>query len=85
MTHVKALIVDDHWAVIGTTNVDNRSFEHNDEVNLALLNRESNAQLLEDFERDLLSSREITLPVWRRRNILERLVGPGAWILERQQ
>jgi cardiolipin synthase len=85
MTHVKALIVDDHWAVIGTTNVDNRSFEHNDEVNLALLNRESNARLLEDFERDLLSSREITLPVWRRRNILERLVGPGAWILERQQ
>lgn len=85
MTHVKALIVDDHWAVIGTTNVDNRSFEHNDEINLALLNRESNARLLEDFERDLLSSREITLPLWRRRSIFERLVGPGAWILERQQ
>ena len=35
MTHVKALIVDDVWAVIGTTNIDNRSFEHNDEVNVA--------------------------------------------------
>ncbi len=85
MTHVKALIVDDHWAVIGTTNVDNRSFEHNDEVNLALLDEASNARLLEDFERDLRSSREITLPAWRRRNLLERIVGPGAWILERQQ
>jgi len=85
MTHVKALIVDDDWAVIGTTNVDNRSFEHNDEVNLALLDDDSNTRLLEDFERDILSSREITLPVWRRRNILERIIGPGAWILERQQ
>ena len=35
MTHVKALMVDGTWAVIGTTNVDNRSFEHNDEVNVA--------------------------------------------------
>ena len=35
MTHVKALMVDDTWAMIGTTNVDNRSFEHNDEVNVA--------------------------------------------------
>ena len=35
MTHVKAMMVDDAWAVIGTTNVDNRSFEHNDEVNVA--------------------------------------------------
>ncbi len=35
MTHVKSMMVDGVWAVIGTTNVDNRSFEHNDEVNLA--------------------------------------------------
>ena len=35
MTHVKALLVDELWAVIGTTNFDNRSFEHNDEVNVA--------------------------------------------------
>jgi cardiolipin synthase len=85
MTHVKALIVDDHWAVIGTTNVDNRSFEHNDEINLALLDRASNRRLLDDFERDLARSREVTLPRWRRRSVLERLAGPGAWILERQQ
>ena len=85
MTHVKALIVDDDWAVIGTTNVDNRSFEHNDEVNLALLDRSSNRRLLEDFERDLVNSREVTLPAWRRRSVLERIAGPGAWILERQQ
>ena len=36
MTHAKVLVVDGLWAVLGTTNIDNRSFEHNDEVNVAL-------------------------------------------------
>ena len=35
MIHQKLLIVDDWWVVMGTTNMDNRSFEHNDEVNVA--------------------------------------------------
>ena len=35
MIHQKLLIVDDWWVVMGTTNMDNRSFEHNDEINVA--------------------------------------------------
>jgi cardiolipin synthase len=85
MTHVKTLLVDEHWAIVGTTNVDNRSFEHNDEVNVALLDEAINTRLLRDFERDLERSREITLDAWRRRPWWERLIGPVAWILERQQ
>ncbi len=84
MTHVKALIVDDEWSVIGTTNIDNRSFEHNDEVNLAVLDRATNRRLLEDFERDLAQCREMTAATWRR-PLWERAIGPVAWILERQQ
>src|SRR5207247_5433600 len=60
MTHVKTLIVDDLWAVIGTTNIDNRSFEHNDEVNVAFRDKGVSAQLNEDFERDRSHCREIT-------------------------
>jgi cardiolipin synthase len=85
MTHVKALLVDDHWAIVGTTNVDNRSFEHNDEVNVALLDETTNKRLLSDFERDLERSREITLDAWERRPWWERMIGPVVWILERQQ
>jgi cardiolipin synthase A/B len=85
MTHVKALLVDDHWAIVGTTNVDNRSFEHNDEINVALLDQATNKRLLKDFERDVESSREITLDAWKRRPLWERLIGPVVWILERQQ
>jgi hypothetical protein len=38
-----------------------------------------------DFEKDLTQSAEITLPAWRRRPLLEKVVGTVAWILERQQ
>jgi cardiolipin synthase A/B len=85
MTHVKALMIDGAWAVIGTTNIDNRSFEHNDEVNVAF--RESNvtARLGRDFESDLAASDEITLEGWAGRPLVEKLLGPVCWILERQQ
>ena len=85
MTHVKSLIVDDLWAVIGTTNLDNRSFEHNDEVNVAFRDAGVSARLTEDFDRDLSYSREITLRDWRRRPLWEKLIGSVAWVLERQQ
>jgi len=85
MTHVKALMVDDAWAVIGTTNVDNRSFEHNDEVNVAFREAAVTGRLRRDFEADLAACDEITLEAWGRRPTLEKLVEPVCWILERQQ
>jgi len=85
MTHVKSLLVDNLWAVVGTTNFDNRSFELNDEVNVAMRDESINARLTADFERDLARSREITLDAWRGRPLWEKLIGTVAWILERQQ
>ncbi len=85
MTHVKTLLVDGLWSVIGTTNLDNRSFEHNDEVNLAIRDRTVTSRLTCDFDRDLARSREIGLETWRRRPVWEKLIGTVAWILERQQ
>ena len=85
MTHVKALVVDDLWSAIGTTNIDNRSFEHNDEINLAARDPTVAARIAQDFDADLLQSQEVTLDGWRRRPILEKVVGSVAWILERQQ
>jgi cardiolipin synthase len=71
--------------VIGSTNVDNRSFEHNDEVNLAIRDEAVTARLTSDFDADAEASREITLRAWQRRPVWEKLVGTVAWILERQQ
>jgi len=85
MIHAKTLIVDDLWAVIGTTNIDNRSFEHNDEVNVAVRDEAVAARLFEDFRADIAHSREIVLERWRRRPLWEKLIGSVAWLLERQQ
>jgi cardiolipin synthase len=85
MTHVKALLVDGLWAVMGTTNFDNRSFEHNDEVNVAFRDHGVTARVAADLEADLRKSTEITLDAWRRRPLWEKLIGTVAWILERQQ
>ena len=85
MIHAKVMIVDDLWCVLGTTNIDNRSFEHNDEVNLAMRDTGVAARLLQDYERDLASCDEITFDRWMRRPLWEKVVEPFVWILERQQ
>jgi cardiolipin synthase len=85
MMHAKALMVDKTWAVVGTTNVDNRSFEHNDEVNVAFRDAAIAERLLQDFEADLAASDEITSIDWRARPVVEKLMEPVCWILERQQ
>jgi cardiolipin synthase A/B len=85
MMHLKVMVVDGLWSVLGTTNIDNRSFEHNDEINVALRDASVAARLLEDYERDLRDSDPVTLERWERRPLWERIVGPFVWILERQQ
>lgn len=85
MTHVKMLVVDDLWSAIGTTNLDNRSFEHNDEMNLVCRDAAVAARLTEDHVADIARSRPVTLDAWRSRPVWEKLVGSVAWVLERQQ
>lgn len=85
MTHNKVLIVDELWVVLGTTNIDNRSFEHNDEINVAMRDPAVATRLLQDYRQDLLDSEEITLEKWQHRPVWEKIVGPFVWILERQQ
>jgi cardiolipin synthase len=85
MIHVKMLVVDDLWSAIGTTNLDNRSFEHNDEVNLTVRDERIAARLTADHEGDIARSVEMTLNRWRHRPLWEKLIGSVAWVLERQQ
>jgi cardiolipin synthase A/B len=40
MIHAKVMTVDRQWNVVGSTNFDHRSFALNDEVNMAILDRE---------------------------------------------
>lgn len=84
MMHAKILIVDHVWSVVGSTNFDNRSFGLNDEVNVAILQRELAARLEADFAADLAESAAVTLEQWRRRALAERAFASFARLLERQ-
>ena len=85
MIHAKVLIVDGLWAVLGSTNFDNRSFGLNDEVNVALRDEALAGRLEADFARDLAASRRITLEEWTRRPIGERVLATLGMAFERQE
>ncbi len=85
MIHVKALVIDGIWNVVGSTNFDSRSFGLNDEVNLAVRNGPLATRLTEDFQGDLQQSRRITLEEWRRRPVHERILETLGRLIERQQ
>jgi len=84
MIHAKIFIVDGTWSVVGSTNFDNRSFELNDEVNLAANDPALATRLLEDFAMDLAQSVPITDAAWRARSWRERLAGAASLLLARQ-
>ena len=85
MIHAKVLIVDGEWSVLGSANFDSRSFELNDEVNVAILDRDLAARLQADFADDLARSRAIDLQEWRRRPLAERAAAAAGRLLERQE
>lgn len=85
MIHAKILIVDDLWAVVGSTNFDNRSFGINDEVNLAVRDRSIASRLAADNAEDLRQSQRVTLDDWRHRPVTERATELLGWVIERQQ
>ena len=70
MIHAKLMTVDGQWNVVGSTNFDHRSFALNDEVNLAVLDRELAGVIEGDFRDDLKKSRRLTLAMLRERTML---------------
>ncbi len=84
MIHAKVFIVDRLWAVVGSTNFDNRSFGLNDEVNLAVLEPRLAQELARDFAADLEQAICITLEQWRGRSYGERALAVLGRLLERQ-
>jgi cardiolipin synthase A/B len=72
MMHVKAMVVDGVVSVIGSANFDNRSFELNDELTLAVVDPELAAALTRDFENDRRHSIRLDPVAWRERGLLQK-------------
>ena len=72
MMHTKVVVVDGAWSMFGSANFDNRSLELNDELNVAVSDRDLARRLLDDFEQDLRVSSRLDLARWRERSLLDR-------------
>ena len=66
--HQKVLVVDNIWVTLGSTNFDPRSFRINDEISVAMADRDIAAELTATFEDDARYCEEWTLERWRKRN-----------------
>jgi cardiolipin synthase len=73
LLHAKTAVIDGVWSTIGSTNLDWRSFLHNDEINAVILGQGFGAQMNAIFDTDLAESKEITLEKWQQRPLLNRL------------
>lgn len=65
--HSKTALIDGVWATVGSTNLDWRSFLHNDELNAVVLGAEFGNQIQAMFEKDLAASDEVTPGKWEGR------------------
>ncbi|MEO7853617.1 MAG: phospholipase D-like domain-containing protein [Rubrivivax sp.] len=73
LLHSKTAVIDGVWSTVGSSNLDWRSFLHNQEVNVLVLGSEFGARMQAAFRRDLVVSQEITLHGWQRRGMDVRL------------
>ncbi len=81
MFHCKVLVADGLVASVGSTNFDDRSFRLNDEASLNVYDAAFAAHQVEVFERDLKSSRRISVDEWRDRPLAEKVWEHAAALL----
>lgn len=72
MMHAKIITVDSIASLIGSTNFNRRSLDHDEEVMLAVLDQAFTATLDEHFEEDLTLSEPICPRRWKRRSLVRR-------------
>jgi cardiolipin synthase len=67
LLHAKTMVVDGAFALVGTTNLDNRSFALNEEVNLIVHDAAIAGQLEKAFREDLKYSKKLHYEEWKSR------------------
>jgi len=72
--HAKTIVVDDALSTIGTTNMDNRSFNLNFEINAFCYDKQIAAGLCKQFFIDRTTSEELLLERWEKRPRMKRVV-----------
>jgi len=83
--HAKVMVVDNCWSVIGSANLDQRSFHRNYEVNVIVDSPSFGVQVSDMLTDDLARSRQIILAEHEQRGwvirVMERVCAPATWFL----
>jgi cardiolipin synthase len=77
MLHAKTLVVDDVLSIVGSANLDIRSFRLNFELGALVEDRATAGVLTQRFDRDLTDSREVALADVEAWSVARR-IGTGA-------
>lgn len=72
MMHAKVITVDNVASLVGSTNFNRRSLDHDEEIMLAVLDEEFTATLDAHFDEDLTVSTLIEKGRWKRRSAVQR-------------
>jgi cardiolipin synthase len=71
--HSKVISIDGQMSIVGSANMDMRSFEHNFEVMAAIYNAECAGTIEQRFLEDLKQCRQITAGTWSRRGVSDKI------------
>lgn len=71
--HAKTAVIDCLWATVGSSNLDYRSFVHNDEANAVIFGQAFGEQMEALFLSDLKRANRIELAHWGERSLWKRL------------
>jgi cardiolipin synthase len=71
--HAKTAVIDSAWSTIGSANIDRRSFIHNYELNVVVIDPAFGRDMESAFNEDLRDSKEVTLEAWRNRPWTDRI------------
>jgi cardiolipin synthase A/B len=72
MMHAKTVVIDGAWSIVGSSNMDERSMEINEENVLGIADLGFARAIEDGLAADQARSREIVLEEWRKRSIVRR-------------
>lgn len=79
-SHTKFLVIDGHYSLLGSANLDQRSLRLNFELGLELYSSDFGSRMLSHFNRVAEQSRLIELAELRARRLPTRLLDATAWL-----
>lgn len=80
--HAKTAVIDGIWSTVGSSNLDYRSFLHNDEVNAIIIGEDFALAMEKQFLIDISDAREIELHEWNERSLWSKLREKLSWTIE---